>query len=133
MDERVQFGWMLVVPLAATILGCLLTKPTDPEVLDTFYRRTRPWGLWGPVRRALPEEEQQSILTENRYDLLSLPFALVYQVTLFMLPMMVVIHNWRQFFMILPVFVVACLGLYWFWYRNLDRFERGPSEPLKLS
>jgi Na+/proline symporter len=132
LDERLQFAIMLILPLTATIAGCLLTKPTERAVLDTFYRRTRPWGLWGPIRAALPEAEQRSILTENRNDLIALPFALVYQVTLFMLPMMVVIHNWQQFFQILPVFLAACAGLYWFWYRNLDRFEMGPVEPFTM-
>ena len=27
-----------------------LTPPTDPEVLDRFYRQVRPVGFWGPVR-----------------------------------------------------------------------------------
>ncbi|WP_320178503.1 hypothetical protein [Roseovarius pacificus] len=132
MDERIQFALMFSLPLAATIIGCMLTKPTDRAVLEVFFRRTRPWGIWGPIRAMLPEEERKSIRTENTYDLISLPFALVYQVTLFMLPMMAVIHNWRHFFMILPVFLVACAGMYWFWYRNLDRFEMGPVKPFTM-
>jgi len=39
----------LVVFLVVT----LLTRPTEPRVLDDFYRRCTPPGFWGPVRRRL--------------------------------------------------------------------------------
>lgn len=32
-----------------------LTRPEKPEVLMNFYRRARPMGCWGPVRRQLAE------------------------------------------------------------------------------
>ena len=128
MDERLQFAIMLTLPLAATIAGCFLTRPTPNDTLVAFYRKTRPWGVWGPVARQVPAEEQRSIVRENTNDLIALPFALVYQVTLFMLPMQAIIHSWRQFWLTLPVFAVGSFGLYWFWYRNLLRHEQGPVE-----
>ena len=34
------------------ILVTLATKPDDMELLKAFYRRARPLGFWGPVRKA---------------------------------------------------------------------------------
>jgi solute:Na+ symporter, SSS family len=35
----------------------LVTRPEKEEVLKKFYLRARPMGLWGPVRRAIEEEQ----------------------------------------------------------------------------
>lgn len=123
LDERLQFAIMASIPLAATIVGCMLTRPTPPDVLETFYRRTRPFGLWGPVKAKLLPEEREYIARENRNDVISVPFALVYQVCLFMLPMQLVIHAYGSFWKTLPVFLIGVAGLYWFWYRNLPTDE----------
>ncbi len=123
LDERLQFTIMATIPLVFTIVGCLLTRPTPPDVLEAFYRRTRPFGIWGPVRDKLLPEEQAYVARENRNDIISVPFALVYQVCLFMLPMQLVIHAYGSFWKTLPVFVIASVGLYWFWYRNLPADE----------
>jgi hypothetical protein len=123
MDERWQFLLMASIPLAATIGGCLLTRPTPPEVLDYFYRKTRPFGLWGPVRASLNAEERNYVDRENRYDLISLPFIFVYQVTLFLIPMQIIIHAWPAVLKTLPFFLLSCAGMYWFWYRHLPDDE----------
>lgn len=125
LDERLQFAIMASIPFAATIVGCMLTRPTPPDVLEVFYRTTRPFGLWGPVKAKLPREEQEYIARENRNDIISVPFALVYQVCLFMLPMQLVIHAYNSFWQTLPVFLIAVAGLYWFWYRNLPTDDQG--------
>lgn len=39
-----------LVTLIGCVAGSLLTKPENDAVLQTFYRRVRPWGFWGPVR-----------------------------------------------------------------------------------
>ncbi len=36
--------------LVICVLVAWLTRPAPADVLDTFYRRVRPKGLWGPVR-----------------------------------------------------------------------------------
>ena len=37
-------------------LTALLTKPTDPEVLESFYRQCRPPGFWWPIREHIEAE-----------------------------------------------------------------------------
>jgi solute:Na+ symporter, SSS family len=48
--------WQTFIVMGLTtalwVTVALLTKPDPDEVLDTFYRRVRPLGCWGPVRRA---------------------------------------------------------------------------------
>lgn len=53
------------------------------------------------------------------YDVISLPFAVLWQVTLFLLPMQLIIRSWLAFFVTLVAFVISLAGLYLFWYRKL--------------
>ena len=47
----------LVVVLTSTTVGLVVTLATPPEpreILDSFYRRVRPYGAWGPVAARNP-------------------------------------------------------------------------------
>lgn len=41
------------------------------------------------------------------------------QVTIFLMPMQIMIKSYSAFFMTLPIFIFAAAGIYWFWWRNL--------------
>lgn len=105
--------------LLGAILGSLATAPTPAEHTRNFYRRTRPFGLWGPFWRELPVVEQRAWRREHRADLAALPFALLTQVTLFLLPMQIVLHAHASVGQTLPWFIVGVGGMYWFWWRHL--------------
>ncbi len=123
----IKFGFVAVFAFTATIVGCMMTKATPMETLVHFYKKTRPFGFWGPVRKHLNKEQLSYIDGENRRDIAALPFAFLYQVTLFMLPMLLIIHNMEMVSYILPVFVISIIALYFLWYRNL-RVDRKMEE-----
>ncbi len=119
MPETWQFVLMTTLSFAGTIGGSLLTRPTPLETLRHFYHTTRPFGLWGPLWAELPPEQQTSWWKEHFNDMMTVPFALLWQVTLFLLPMQLVIKSYDAFWKTLPLFLVALAGMYWFWWRNL--------------
>jgi hypothetical protein len=119
MDERLQFGLLIAISLAGAVIGTYLGKPTDRSVLENFYRTTRPFGLWGPLRDTLPPDLRAATRREHFYDIASVPFVFLWQVTLFMLPMQLVIQNFYAFKITLVVFVGSLLGVYFLWYRHL--------------
>lgn len=50
----------MAVSTATWVTVTLLTRPERMETLTTFYRRARPLGVWGPVRRAVEEEQRRA-------------------------------------------------------------------------
>lgn len=118
-DDLTKFGIILLVGFVGTIIGTLLTPPTDQKVLENFYKITRPFGFWKPFKKQLPEDLRVAMEKEHRNDLSALPFGLIFQVTLFMLPMQLIIHAYGTFWKIMGLFIIGVLGLYYFWYRNL--------------
>ncbi len=118
-DERWLFSILIIFGFIASIAGSLLTKPTDGEVLKNFYRKTKPFGLWDPVKKTLPAEIREKMQKEHKYDLLALPFALIWQVSIFLLPMQLMLQTWDAFFVTLVIFMAGSTGLYFFWYKKL--------------
>lgn len=113
-----KFLYVAAIAFSGTIMGCLLTRPTDMETLLYFYKKTRPFGLWGPVREHLKVEQLSYIDSENKRDILSVPIAFFYQVGLFLIPMQIIIHSFTSLYWSLPIFVLSCLGMYFVWYKN---------------
>ncbi|MDX9973711.1 MAG: sodium:solute symporter [FCB group bacterium] len=136
LDSRLQFLFLGAVGTAASVIGAYLTKPEDHEVVARFYRITRPFGFWGPFRKLLPEQDRIAMDLEHRRDVLCVPFALLWQVTMFLLPMQVVIGAWTAFYPTLALFLVGLAGVYFFWYRHLpaeNYFEPGEEAGVKLA
>ena len=123
MDERLQFTTMVIIGFIAAIVGTYLTRPTDSKVLEHFYKTTRPFGFWGHLKRTMPADVRAAMTKEHRNDLLALPFALGWQITLFLLPMQLMVRNWQGFWITFAVFAFCLAGMYIFWYRNLPAVE----------
>jgi len=115
--------------LSGAIGFSLITPLTDERRLIHFYRTTRPFGPWGPVRRKVEQELLERMDKENRNDVISAPFALLWQITLFLLPMQLIIKTYNASLWTLPLHLVALAGLYWFWWRNLPKAD-DPLQPV---
>lgn len=119
MGPMEKFILVTGVSVVGTIVGTYCFPPTEKGVLEHFYRTTRPFGLWGPLKGILEPPARQAMEREHFYDIAALPFALGWQITLFLLPMQLIIGAWTSFFVTLAIFLVCLLGVHFLWYRHL--------------
>ena len=119
MSELYQFGLMTGLSFAGTIGFSYMTAPTPMPILRNFYRTTRPFGWWGPLKADTEPGLLKKWQAEHRNDIISVPFVMTAQVTIFLMPMQIMIKSYSAFFMTLPIFIIAVVGTYWFWWRNL--------------
>lgn len=114
-----------LLPSGLSLVGCLLgtylSAPTDRAVLAHFYATTRPFGVWGPIAAALPPEARARAHREHRRDLWAVAIAVPWQLVLFLAGMMLVAKQWPEFGLLVAAAVPLSFGLYWFWFRHLDR------------
>jgi hypothetical protein len=123
MDEWVQFVLMTGVSFGGSILMSLITQPTPNDVLGNFYRKTRPFGLWRPVQGVMTPTELATTRKENLWDIVSVPIAMVAQVSLFLLPMQLLVKNFTAFAWTLPLFLGCATVLYFTWFRRLPKAD----------
>jgi len=119
MPEWQQFLYMVGAGLAGSIIATYIRPPTERSVLENFYRTTKPFGLWAPLRKTLGAEEGAAMAMEHKYDLISLPFAFFWQLTMLMLPLFLIIKQFRASAVTASILAVSLTGLYFFWYRKL--------------
>ncbi|BFN37386.1 Na+:solute symporter [Fidelibacter multiformis] len=124
--EYFSFLFASVISLLGTIIGTLLTKPTDEAVLQDFYNRTRPFGFWKRFKKTLPDKEIEKIDKENKRDIVSTFIAVPWQIVLFMFMMNLIFKVWNQFVILLLLLVVLSAGLYFNWFRHLSEKPRIP-------
>ena len=53
------FGVLFVLGWVFIVGATLLNRAESMDVLKDFYRRVRPIGWWGPVRRLLPDRHDE--------------------------------------------------------------------------
>ena len=118
LSELWQFVFVLGIGLISSVVAALLTEPTDPGVLRKMYLQTRPFGVWGHLKETLSPEEREKTSLEHRRDLVALPFALVWQTTLFLAPMLFIIHNWEGFAGAAAICAGSFAAMWFLWYRH---------------
>ncbi len=115
---------ILAISFAASILVCLFTKPESDEILESFYRRVRPWGFWGPVfEKCLAKDPSFQKNRDFRRDMFNIAVGLVWQTSLVTAPIYLVIQHWKEMWVSLGVCAITSLILKFSWYDKL-----GPGE-----
>ncbi|WP_456407140.1 sodium:solute symporter family transporter [Caldithrix abyssi] len=120
VPEYVSFTIATLASLVGLIVGTYSGPPAKEEVLFEFYKRTRPFGFWGPVRKKLGPEVLAQIDKENRRDILSTFFAVPWQIVLFLTGMTLIVRRWDEFWILSFVLMGLSIALYFSWFRHLS-------------
>jgi Na+/proline symporter len=118
--EYFQFLFVSIVSLIAMIIGTYATPATDKSVLADFYKRTRPFGLWGDIKNTIPDHIRSQLNAENRRDRISLVLAVPFQLVLFLTTMTIVFQRWDNLILLGVLLILLGIGLYYFWFRHLS-------------
>jgi solute:Na+ symporter, SSS family len=119
MQEWYQFFYILAIGFVASVAGTFFTSPTDRRVLEVFYKKTRPFGIWGQLKSCLEPDVRRDMEKEHKNDIISIPFGMGWLVSMLLLPLYAMIARWDAFAITFAVFAVSLLGLYHFWYKQL--------------
>lgn len=115
-----QFAISGLPSAVAFVLGSLLTRPVDQEVLVNFYRKIRPWGWWAPIRRRFADESLAAIEAEHKRDRWSVLLAVPWLGVVFLWPMLLMVRQWFWLTVVSAILIVFGWGLYRVWFRWLD-------------
>jgi uncharacterized membrane protein YeaQ/YmgE (transglycosylase-associated protein family) len=116
------FPVLFALSLAGCLIGTYASEPTDEKTLMAFYRNVRPWGFWGPIHKKVVALDPG--FQENRNfhrDMFNVVVGTAWQTSLVLLPMYVVLLNWRAAAVVAGVVVLTSGILKKSWYDALDK------------
>ena len=125
------FPFMFVACIAACVIGSLLTKPDDMDVLKKFYTKVRPWGFWAPVLAEVQKEYPQVGANKNfARDAVNVVVGIVWQTALVAAPIFMVIKHWPEFIAAMLVAIATSIFLWFNWYKKLEDYAAGTPHAL---
>ena len=114
------FGFCLLVCIGVS----LLSQPDDMSVLKNFYQKTRPWGCWQPVVRAL-QEDGVEIAPNSKFknDAMNMLIGVVWHTSLTAAPIFMVIQAWDEFRISVSLIIFCSIWLKHQWWDKLPENE----------
>lgn len=122
LRELQYFPVLATVGFSTCLLASFLCPATPDEALKNFYRRVRPFGFWGPVRKMLSDAGEDPRRPER--DKNDIPVAIVgtlFFISLYLSMMDLVLHNWQRLAWLVPAAVITGSFLYVVWWRPLHK------------
>jgi solute:Na+ symporter, SSS family len=117
----VCFPVILLVSLIGCFAGSFLSASEDMAVLKNFYVKTRPWGLWGPVLKAVQAEDPSFKPNPDfRRDMFNIVVGIVWQTSLVAMPVYFVIREYDRAGIALALVAATSSVLYVTWFKHLN-------------
>ncbi|MFZ2147273.1 MAG: sodium:solute symporter family protein [Sedimentisphaerales bacterium] len=114
------FPAIFLFSVLGCLLGTLLTKPEDEEILKKFYMSVRPWGFWKPIADKIKAEQPGfEPKTDCGRHWFNVIVGIIWQTSLVALPVYIVIQKPRGIVSAMVVLVVTTLILKKSWFDHL--------------
>lgn len=114
------FPVILMVSFAGCLAGTLLAPPDDEAVLKNFYKKTRPWGFWKPIRLKVqaedPDFQANRDLGRDSFNVLT---GIIWQSSLTVLPVWLILHDFANTGITVLVLLLTTWLLKRSWYDRL--------------
>ncbi|MCD6597619.1 MAG: Na+:solute symporter [Bacteroidales bacterium] len=115
------FPIIFSISTLGSFLGCFLTKPEDDDILIRFYKNVRPWGFWKPVYKKLIEIDPGfKRNTAFGRDMLNSLVGIIWQMSLTIMPVALVIREYGMMWAFVGVFVITSVILKFNWFDKLE-------------
>ena len=118
------FPLILLISFIGCFIGVYSAPPDDESVLIHFYRKTRPWGFWKPIKQKIIDTDPHFVPNHQfRDDAINTIVGIVWQMTLVILPIYLIIRSWAAVGIVLLIFLATSWWLKINWYDKLEQNE----------
>ena len=103
------------------ILGTYATRKPNPEAVVAFYKQTRPWGFWAPVKAVVMENDPFFVPNIHfKRDGFNVLVGIVWQMAQLLIPVYFMIRENIQMVIWSGVFIVCTYLLKKYWWNTLE-------------
>lgn len=117
-----SFPILLVLSIAASIIGSLATPPENDDTLKKFYMQVRPWGFWKSVQEKVIAENPDFAPNRNfGRDMTNVGAGIIWQLMFTLVPIYLVIKQFKAMTISLVLLVLLSVFLKFNWYNKLEK------------
>lgn len=115
------FPLICVASLAASFVVSLVTRVTDEDVLVSFYRSIRPFGLWRPIaaKAGLSADDLSCRSESVSLTIMNILLGMLAIMGMYLFPMYLVAHWYFWSILWLGLAIAAVIVLKYTWHRFL--------------
>ncbi|WP_010665303.1 sodium:solute symporter family protein [Marinilabilia salmonicolor] len=119
-----MFPVTLLISMSASVIGTLMTKPDKMDVLKKFYKQTRPWGFWEPVKREVIKDDPSFIPNKDfKRDSFNVLIGITWQMSMVVLPLYFLSGEYTAAWISLAVLVGTSAILKFTWYDHIKNID----------
>ncbi|MFB9863575.1 sodium:solute symporter family protein [Rufibacter immobilis] len=127
--------YVFPVILLFSLIGCLLGTYMSPlpnrEAVKNYYKETRPWGFWGPIKREVMAEDPTFVPNKDGgRDALNIVVGIVWQMSQVLIPIYFMIRENYYAAAWTVVLVITSVILKKNWWDKLKEADQVPVAPL---
>jgi len=103
------FPLILIVSVAACIIGTYSAPPTDEKTLKEFYKNVRPWGFWKPIHAKVVLEDPDFRKNTNFWrDMFNVGIGTIAQTALVIFPLYIILKQTVP--LIVSILIILIIG-----------------------
>ncbi|MET7000502.1 sodium:solute symporter family protein [Chitinophaga defluvii] len=122
------FPIMLLFSFVGCIIGTYLTPLENREAVKQFYRQTRPWGFWGPIKReVMAEDPGFKPNNDFKRDMFNIVVGITWQMAQVVIPIYFMIRENYHMLVWVLIFIVTSWLLKKYWWNRLKEADEMPA------
>jgi len=120
--------YVFPVILLASMIGCIVGTYIEPltnrEAVKNFYKKTRPWGFWGPIKREVMLEDPSFIPNQDLgRDAANVVVGIIWQMAQVVIPIYFMIRENTQMVIWCAILIITSAWLKKFWWDRLKEAD----------
>ncbi len=118
------FPVILLISIIGCIIGTYIEPLTNREAVKEFYRKTRPWGFWGPIKREVMLENPEFVPNGDfNRDASNIVAGIIWQMAQVVIPIYFMIRENTQMVIWCAVLIITSVWLKKFWWNKLKEAD----------
>ena len=116
------FPVILLISLAGSIIGTYSAPPTNEQVLQKFYKKTKPWGFWSPIAKKLSIEQHAFEENKNfKWDMFNVVLGTLAQTLLVVIPLYIILRETSLLMITTGVLIISVVILKFSWWDRIKK------------
>lgn len=114
------FPVILLFSLMGCIMGTLLEPAPSVDSLKHFYMKTKPWGFWGPVKKAVLEENPDFIPNPDfKRDSFNVLIGIIWQMAQVLIPIYFMLRQNTEMIIWSAILLLTSYLLKKYWWNHI--------------